>query len=184
VLRGCAALYRLPQDLPCTRTCTHLHASHGTLSSSHTLHQKFRVEFDQVRKKCAEPNYFCMVVSRFFQNPIQNNFSGIQNSHQNPLSRVSEPSGVVGYMRKQKFERTKAASPVMSSEVKPLVGVTERKSLGTQSECEATPCGRTHILAARHCSLPPCAENSLVLAFGPTVPYLNDFHCVVLYAAL
>ena len=42
-----------------------------------------------------------MAVSRFFKFPIQNNFSENQNAHQNPLSRVSDPSGVVGYMRKQ-----------------------------------------------------------------------------------
>ena len=40
-----------------------------------------------------------MAVSRFFQDPIQNHFSEIQKLHQNPLSRVLEPSGVSGSLR-------------------------------------------------------------------------------------
>lgn len=71
-----------------------------------------------------------MAVSRFFENPIQKGFSGIQRLHQNPLSRMSDPNRVVGYMRKQQFERIEAASPLRSSEVKPLVGVAERKLVG------------------------------------------------------
>lgn len=50
--------------------------------------------------------------------------------HQNPLRRVSDPNEVVGYMRKQQFERVTAASPLISSEVQPLVGVTERRLVG------------------------------------------------------
>ena len=61
-----------------------------------------RADSDQVRKKCAEPKLVCMVVSRFFKIPIQNNFSEIQSVHQNPPSRVGDPSGAPGYMRKQK----------------------------------------------------------------------------------
>jgi hypothetical protein len=50
--------------------------------------------------------------------------------HQNPLSRVSDPNRVVGYMRKQQFERVEASSPLRSSKVKPLVGVAEQNSVG------------------------------------------------------
>jgi hypothetical protein len=39
----------------------------------------FCPNFDQVQKKSAELTLVCMVVSRFFRNPIQNLFSGIQN---------------------------------------------------------------------------------------------------------
>lgn len=66
-----------------------------------------------------------MAVSRCFGIPIQNNFSEIQSVHQNPVSRIDFPTGVVGYMRKQEFERMKAASPVNSKKVQPLVGVAE-----------------------------------------------------------
>lgn len=52
-----------------------------------------------------------MAVSRFFEIYIQNNFSEIQKLHQNPLSRVCDPDRVVGYMRKQEFERMKAFLP-------------------------------------------------------------------------
>lgn len=89
-----------------------------------------RLIFHQVRKKSADPDHFCVAVSRFFENPIQNNFSEIKRLHQNPLRRVSDPNEVVGYMRKQQFERVTAASPLISSEVQPLVGVTERRLVG------------------------------------------------------
>jgi hypothetical protein len=72
-----------------------------------------------------------MVVSRFFENPILNNFSEIQKLHQNTLSRDLDPDEVAGYMRKQEFERMKASSPTRSSKVKPLAGVTKRKLMGS-----------------------------------------------------
>lgn len=50
--------------------------------------------------------------------------------HQNALSRVSDPNEVVGYMRKQQFERVEETSLLRSSKVKPLVGVAERKLVG------------------------------------------------------
>jgi hypothetical protein len=71
-----------------------------------------------------------MAVSRFFENHIQNNFSEMQRLHQNPLSRAFVPNRVVGYMRKQQFERIEASSPSNSSEVQPLVGVAKRNSVG------------------------------------------------------
>ena len=73
------------------------------------------MKFDEVPFLGAEPDIVCMVVSRFFENPIQNNFSEIQKWDGNPLSRGPDPTGAVGYMRKQQFERTKAASPLKIS---------------------------------------------------------------------
>jgi hypothetical protein len=73
------------------------------------------VKFDEVPFLGAEPDRVCMAVSRFFENPIQNNFSEIQKWAQNPLSRGPDPTRVVGYMRKQEFERTNAASPLKGS---------------------------------------------------------------------
>ena len=49
-----------------------------------------------------------MAVSRFFENPIQNNFSEIQHLHQNPPSRVLDLICVAGYMRKQKMQAKQA----------------------------------------------------------------------------
>lgn len=66
-----------------------------------------------------------MAVSRFFENPIQKGFSGIQRLHQKHPIHIGLPNEVVGYMRKQQFERVEAASPLISSKVKPLVGVTK-----------------------------------------------------------
>lgn len=74
-----------------------------------------KVKFDEDPVLGAEPNQACMAVSRFFENPIQNNFSEIQRWGQNRLSRGTDPTGAVGYMRKQQFERTKAASPLKTS---------------------------------------------------------------------
>jgi hypothetical protein len=70
---------------------------------------------DQVPNLCAERYFGCMAVSRFFFFPILNNFSGIQNMALIALSRVMGPSGVVGYMRKQRFERIEATSPSVFS---------------------------------------------------------------------
>ena len=59
-------------------------------------------KFLQVRKKSAGRELVCMLVSRFFQNPIQNLFSEIQSARQSPPSRAGVQSGAPGYMRKQK----------------------------------------------------------------------------------
>ena len=67
-----------------------------------------RKNFDQVRKKCAEPVLVCMVVSRFLKFPIQNEFVGKRFSHQRPLGRVFDPSGVGGYMRKRRIQKLKS----------------------------------------------------------------------------
>lgn len=45
--------------------------------------------------------------------------------HQKHPIHIGLPNEVVGYMRKQQFERVEAASPLISSKVKPLVGVTK-----------------------------------------------------------
>ena len=55
----------------------------------------------EVQKKSADPDHICMVVSQFFENPIQNVFSEIERLHRNPPSWVVEPNMVAGYMRKQ-----------------------------------------------------------------------------------
>ena len=68
---------------------------------------KSRVDFDQVRKKCAEREMVCMVVSRFLKFPIQMNLSEKDFSHPKPLCPVLDPSGVGGYMRKQRFQKLK-----------------------------------------------------------------------------
>ncbi len=44
----------------------------------------------------------CMVVSRFFEIPVQMNLSEKISARQNPLDRARDPSGVGGYMRKRK----------------------------------------------------------------------------------
>ena len=67
-----------------------------------------RKNFDQVRKKCAEPELVCMVVSRFLKFPIQMNLSEKDFSHHRPLGRVFDPSGVGGYMRKRRIRELKS----------------------------------------------------------------------------
>ena len=76
-------------------------APHRSLRACLLLGTESGSNFREVSKMCAKPDAVCMAVSRFFQNPIQNNFSGIRNLHQNPLSRVRNPCAPSGYMRKQ-----------------------------------------------------------------------------------
>ena len=45
----------------------------------------WEVDFDEVRKKCAEREMVCMVVSRFLKFPIQMNLSEKDFSHHRPL---------------------------------------------------------------------------------------------------
>jgi hypothetical protein len=66
--------------------------------------------FDQVRKKCAEPEMVCMVVSRFLKFPIQIEFIGKRLGGSSGLSRVLTPSGVGGYMRKRELRKHSAHS--------------------------------------------------------------------------
>ena len=68
---------------------------------------KSRVDFDQVRKNCAEREMVCMLVSRFLKIPIQMNLSEKDFSHSKPLCLVLDPSGVGGYMRKRRFQKLK-----------------------------------------------------------------------------
>ena len=67
----------------------------------------WEVDFDEVRKKCAEREMVCMVVSRFLKFPIQINLSEKDFSHSKPFCLVSDPSGVGGYMRKRRFQKLK-----------------------------------------------------------------------------
>jgi hypothetical protein len=95
----------------------------------------------QVTNLCAELHLGCMAVSRFFFFPIQNNFSEIQKVALIPLSRVLRPSGVVGYMRKQRFERIEATSPLVNSkQLQKLVG---------SSPLSSAPIGEWHSGLAR-----------------------------------
>ena len=55
-----------------------------------------------------------MLVSRFFVIPIQNNFSENVCAPPKPLSRVWDPSGVGGYMRKR-VARTKVRAAAHST---------------------------------------------------------------------
>jgi hypothetical protein len=51
----------------------------------------------------------CMVVSRFFKFPIQNEFFGKRLVGPSALSRVGNPSGVGGYMRKRDWQQSVSA---------------------------------------------------------------------------
>ena len=67
-----------------------------------------RVDFDEVRRNCAEPGVVCMLVSRFLKIPIQMNLSEKDSSHSKRLCLVLGPSGVGGYMRKRRFQKLKS----------------------------------------------------------------------------
>jgi len=62
----------------------------------------------QVRKKCAEPEMVCMVVSRFLKYPIQIEFIGKRLGGPSALSRAPTPSGVGGYVRKRELRKHSA----------------------------------------------------------------------------
>ena len=91
------------------------------------------MEFDEVSFLGAGWDQVCMAVSRFFENPIQNNFSENQKWDQNLLSRGPDPTEVAGYMRKQEFERTSAAS---------LLSISLRTKTQWVSAAKPTPSGR------------------------------------------
>jgi hypothetical protein len=67
-------------------------------------------ESDQVRKKCAEPEMVCMVVSQFLRFPIQIEFIGKRLGGSSGPDRVLTPSGVGGYMRKRELRKHSAHS--------------------------------------------------------------------------
>ena len=68
------------------------------------LYGRNRVGFDQVPEKCADRELICVLVSRFLIFPVQMNLSEKVLVGQNPLSRVLDPSGVGGYMRKRELK--------------------------------------------------------------------------------
>lgn len=72
----------------------------GTTSGSGTIWEVIGSFSDQVPKKCADLDHFCVAVSRFFENPIQIIFSENILVTLRRLSRVRVPKGPGGYMRK------------------------------------------------------------------------------------
>lgn len=85
----------------------------------------------QVRRAGAGDGQFCVVVSRFYENPIQNLFSEPEKLHQNPASRVSDQMGPGGSMRKWKkrtAEKVLAFSTSLEKQPRPRLA-----SLGTLS---------------------------------------------------